>query len=95
MIYLSFFDIDERVIKASEKAMELCKDKLAEIDDIQEYNQQKMIKAFQLADVRESHLWGSTGYGYDDAMFLMQKTHLSVITLSAVLMPLQLHFSAF
>ena len=88
MIYLSFFDIDERVIKASEKAMELCKDKLAEIDDIQEYNQQKMIKAFQLADVRESHLWGSTGYGYDDAgrlltrsmpMFLMQKTHLSVI----------------
>ena len=47
--------------------MELCKDKLAEIDDIQEYNQQKMIKAFQLADVRESHLWGSTGYGYDDA----------------------------
>ena len=64
---MSFFDIDERVIKASEKAMELCKDKLAEIDDIQEYNQQKMIKAFQLADVRESHLWGSTGYGYDDA----------------------------
>lgn len=62
-----FFDIDERVIKASEKAMELCKDKLAEIDNIQEYNQQKMIKAFQLADVRESHLWGSTGYGYDDA----------------------------
>ena len=67
MIYLSFFDIDDRVIKASEMAMELCKDKLAEIDDIQEYNQQKMIKAFQLADVRESHLWGSTGYGYDDA----------------------------
>nr|WP_295240071.1 methionine gamma-lyase family protein [Ruminococcus sp.] len=64
---MSFFDIDERVIKASEKAMELCKDKLAEIDNIQEYNQQKMIKAFQLADVRESHLWGSTGYGYDDA----------------------------
>lgn len=100
-----FFDIDERVIKASEKAMELCKDKLAEIDNIQEYNLQKMIKAFQLADVRESHLWGSTGYGYDDAgrealdkvyaYVLMQRTHLSVITLSAVLMPLQLHFSAF
>lgn len=89
MIYLSFFDIDERVIKASEKAMELCKDKLAEIDDIQEYNQQKMIKAFQLADVRE------VTFGVLQAtdmmmqaerlltrsmlMFLMQKTHLSVI----------------
>ena len=64
---LSFFDIDERVVQASQKAMELCKDKFAEIEDIQEYNQQKMIKAFQEAGVRESHLFGSTGYGYDDS----------------------------
>jgi cystathionine beta-lyase family protein involved in aluminum resistance len=64
---LSFFDIDSRIIEASEQAMELCKDKFKEIEDIQEYNQQKMIKAFQLASVRESHLKGSTGYGYDDA----------------------------
>lgn len=66
MICLSFFDIDNRIIEASEKAMELCKDKLAEIDSIQEYNQQKMIKAFQNAGVRESYFCGSTGYGYDD-----------------------------
>ena len=46
--------------------MDLCKDKLAEIDSIQEYNQQKMIKAFQKAGVRESYFCGSTGYGYDD-----------------------------
>ena len=52
--FLSFFDIDERIVLASQKAMELCKDKLAELDDIQEYNQQKMIKAFQNASVRES-----------------------------------------
>lgn len=64
---MSFFDIDERVVQASQKAMELCKDKFAEIEDIQEYNQQKMIKAFQEAGVRESHLFGSTGYGYDDS----------------------------
>lgn len=64
--FLSFFDLDERIILASQKAMELCKDKLAEIDDIQEYNQQKMIKAFQNASVRESYFSGSTGYGYDD-----------------------------
>ena len=64
---MSFFDIDKRVIDASEKAMELCKEKFSEIESIQEYNQQKMIKAFQLAGVRESHLNGSTGYGYDDA----------------------------
>ncbi len=66
MIFLAFFDIDERVIKASQEAMELCKSKFAEIEDIQEYNQQKMIKAFQNAGVRESHFSGSTGYGYDD-----------------------------
>ena len=83
MIYLSFFDIDERVIKASEKAMELCKDKLAEIDDIQEYNQQKMIKAFQLADVREqatdTTMQAERLLTRSMPMFLMQKTHLSVI----------------
>ena len=63
---MSFFDIDERIVLASQKAIELCKDKLAEIDDIQEYNQQKMIKAFQNASVREIYFSGSTGYGYDD-----------------------------
>lgn len=64
---LSFFDIDKKILDASEKAMELCREMLAEIDDIQEYNQQKMIKAFQQASVRESYFSGSTGYGYDDA----------------------------
>ena len=83
---MSFFDIDNRIIEASQKAMELCKSKLDEINDIQEYNQQKMIKAFQEAGVRESHFSGSTGYGYDDSaemlsivcmpMLLMPRTHL-------------------
>lgn len=63
---LNFFDIDESIVKASEKAMNLCKTKLAEIEDIQEYNQIKMIKAFQNAGVRESYFCASTGYGYDD-----------------------------
>lgn len=63
---MSFFDIDNRIVEASVKAMELCKSKFIEIDEIQEYNQQKMIKAFQNAGVRESYFGGSTGYGYDD-----------------------------
>ena len=46
--------------------MALCAGKLSEVEDIQEYNQIKMIKAFQLAGVRESYFSGSTGYGYDD-----------------------------
>ncbi len=64
--FLSFFDIDSKILELSEQAMNLCKDKLAEIEEIQEYNQVKMIKAFQNAGVRESYFSGSTGYGYDD-----------------------------
>ena len=63
---MNFFDIDERVLQASEQAMALCAGKLREVEDIQEYNQIKMIKAFQQAGVRESYFSGSTGYGYDD-----------------------------
>ncbi len=63
---MTFFDIDKRVVSAAEKALALCADKLREIDEIQEYNQIKMIKAFQNAGVRESCFSGSTGYGYDD-----------------------------
>ncbi len=62
----NIFNISEEILNASKKAMELCSDKLNEIDDIQEYNQQKMIKAFQKAKVSESHFAGSTGYGYGD-----------------------------
>ncbi|MCH5298298.1 MAG: methionine gamma-lyase family protein [Ruminococcus sp.] len=61
-----FFNISEEIYSAADKAMELCREKLAEIDEIQEYNQQKMIKAFQNAQVSESHFVGSTGYGYGD-----------------------------
>ena len=63
---MKFFDIDKRVLDAADRAMKLCADRLREIDEIQEYNQIKMIKAFQEAGVRESYFSGSTGYGYDD-----------------------------
>ncbi len=60
------FDINEEVLKLSEKALDLCKDKFKEIEDICSYNQQKMLKAFQAAKVSESMFSGTTGYGYDD-----------------------------
>ncbi|MBR2109581.1 MAG: methionine gamma-lyase family protein [Ruminococcus sp.] len=62
----NLFDISPEIIKASVKASELCADTFKKIDDIQEYNQQKMIKAFQSAGVSESHFTGTTGYGYGD-----------------------------
>ena len=63
---MKFFDIDKKILEASDRAMELCADRLREINEIQEYNQIKMIKAFQNAGVRESYFNASTGYGYDD-----------------------------
>ena len=63
---MKFFDIDKKILEASDRAMELCADRLRKIDEIQEYNQIKMIKAFQNAGVRESYFNASTGYGYDD-----------------------------
>lgn len=62
----NIFNISEEIIEASQKALELCSNQLKEIDDIQEYCQQKMIKAFQKARISESHFAGSTGYGYGD-----------------------------
>ena len=62
----NFFNISEEILQASEKAMELCADKLKEIDEIQEYNQHKMLMAFQKAKVSESHFTATTGYGYGD-----------------------------
>ncbi len=61
-----FFKFSQNILEASKKALELCADELNKIDEIQEYNQHKMIKAFQEANVSESAFAGSTGYGYDD-----------------------------
>lgn len=63
---LEFFNIDERIIKASEQAMKLCEDRFKEIEEVQEYFQLKMLAAFQKARVSESSFSGSTGYGYGD-----------------------------
>lgn len=61
-----FHNIDGRILSAADRAMELVEDKFCEIDDIQDYNTQKMLYAFQNAGISESHFSTSTGYGFDD-----------------------------
>lgn len=63
---ISFYDIKPEILKASEKAMELCREYLERTDEITEYNQLKMLRAFQHARVSESCFAASTGYGYGD-----------------------------
>lgn len=61
-----FFNISERIEKASDKALKLCKEQFDYIDEITEYNQLKIQKAFIECGVSESHFNTSTGYGYGD-----------------------------
>ena len=58
--------IKEEVYTLCEEALADLRDRFAEIDSIAEYNQLKVVKAFQDAHVSEAHLYGTTGYGYDD-----------------------------
>lgn len=61
-----FFDVSPEIAKLSEEAMRLCKPYLEKTDEITEYNQHKMLRAFQKARVSESCFAASTGYGYGD-----------------------------
>ncbi len=65
MVY-PYFHIDPKIQDASAAVMERIAPRLREIDKVTEYNQQKMLAAFQEAGVSESHFVSSTGYGYGD-----------------------------
>ena len=62
----NLFDIDLKILAAADQAMEMCAERFAELERIKDYQQQKMLKAFQKYNVSESMFAGSTGYGYDD-----------------------------
>ena len=60
------FKISDKVLSASEKAMEKAVASFANIDKITEQNQVKVLSAFTEFGISESHFAGSTGYGYGD-----------------------------
>ena len=62
----NLFEFNDKIRSAADKAMALCRDHFEEIERIKEFNQQKMLKAFQEYNVSEAMFAGSTGYGYDD-----------------------------
>ncbi len=61
-----FFDIDEKIIKLSQKSEEKCKEAFERMEKISAYNEAKVLKAFVDNRISASHLMGTTGYGYDD-----------------------------
>lgn len=61
-----FFNISDRVLKLSKEAEIKAAETFSEMDDILEYNTQKVLSAFAKNKVSEACFKGSTGYGYDD-----------------------------
>ncbi|MBE6749061.1 MAG: hypothetical protein E7557_07530 [Ruminococcaceae bacterium] len=63
---MSFFEFSEKTTELSKKALEMAKEQFSEINEITEFNQQRVLKAFINHGVCESHFVSSTGYGYGD-----------------------------
>lgn len=58
--------ISERVRAIGAQAQAALTEQFARIDEIAEYNTQKVLSAFQNHKVAEAYFQGTTGYGYDD-----------------------------
>lgn len=63
---LEFFEISERVKSLSETALKKAEKAYGGIDEITEYNQQKVLSAFIKNRVDETDFNTTTGYGYSD-----------------------------
>lgn len=61
-----FFNISDEILNLATKAEEELKPQFKAIDEITEYNQNKVLKAFIDNNVSESCFGMTTGYGYDD-----------------------------
>ena len=63
---LNFYKIDETLLQTADAAETICKPVFYEIEKTAEYNQYKVISAFQKNNISETHFIPSTGYGYGD-----------------------------
>ena len=63
---LKEFGIDEKVLDFCLEAEKSVKHKFAEIDDISEFNQYKVLRAMQKNGLNDTAFNGTTGYGYND-----------------------------
>lgn len=61
------FGIEKCVIDLGNQVLDEIGERFAAIDERSEINQLKVIHAMQKNRVSESHLWGTTGYGYNDS----------------------------
>lgn len=60
------FGIKKEVLAFGREVLQDIEERFRKIDETAELNQLKVIHAMQNNRVSESHLWGTTGYGYND-----------------------------
>lgn len=60
------YGINDEALKLYKQAMEDVTPIFEQYDEIREYNQLKVLKAFQEERISDSHFTNSSGYGYDD-----------------------------
>ncbi|MCQ2547866.1 MAG: methionine gamma-lyase family protein [Clostridia bacterium] len=61
------FNIDEKALNLVNDAEAQLKESFGKYDEIMEYNQYKVLSAFQKNNIQDRHFSWNTGYGYDDA----------------------------
>ncbi|MEG1049830.1 MAG: methionine gamma-lyase family protein, partial [Oscillospiraceae bacterium] len=57
-----FFDISDELMAADAQTLKLCKPYFEKVEEIQQYNQLKVLKAFRDKNISAQHLVGTTGY---------------------------------
>ncbi len=83
--------ICEKLLYFSDEIEESLKDRFIYIDQIAEYNQQKVIKAMQKNRVSDIHFAATTGYGYNDiGRDTLEEVYASVFHAEAALVRPQL-----
>lgn len=60
------YNISERTFEIYRQALYDTEAQFKEYDEIREFNQLKVLKAFQLEKISDSHFTNTTGYGLDD-----------------------------
>jgi len=60
------YGIDEKLLSLANKAEDIIKEQFQSIEKISQFNQYKIIKAFQDNHISETHFIATTGYGYGD-----------------------------
>ncbi|MBQ9891305.1 MAG: methionine gamma-lyase family protein [Firmicutes bacterium] len=85
------FRIDEDIVELVQKAEAELADEFKAQDEIMEYNQYKVLKAFQENRISDMHFGWTTGYGYDDmGRAAIERVYASVFNAEAAIVRTQI-----